>query len=499
MTTRNVILLRQAILASLIVGVVGCAVGPDFHRPAPPEAKSYQSEPTSVPQADAQRLVETMDVPGQWWTLFHSVALNDLIVSALKANPDIAAAQAALRIAQENVYAQEGAYFPSVSANLNPTRQKTAGSLSAVPSSGAYIYSLHTAQLNISYAPDVFGGNRRQVESLKAQAEAQRYQLEATRLTLTSNLVNAAIQEASLRAQIEATQAIIADQQHTLESFRTQFTLGQVAEADVATQQAALAQAQASLPPLQKQLVIQRDAIKALAGRFPDQEPDARFVLADLQLPAELPLSLPSKLVEQRPDVRAAEAQLHSASAQIGVAVANRLPNFSIDGSIGSSANKFGDLFKAGTGFWSTAGNLTQPIFEGSTLLHRQRAAEAAFDQASAQYQSTVIGAFQNVADALHAVQIDTDAWKAALASECAAKHSLDIARNLLKLGSISILSMLQAEQTWQQARLMLIQAEANRLADSAALLQALGGGWWNRTDATASTTPMNRDQGSMP
>ncbi len=485
-----------ALNVACALALAGCTAGPDFHRPAPPNAEGYQPEPlpasattSDVAKGDSQRLVEGKDISAQWWTLFHSQPLNELIEQALKASPDVVAAQAALRNAQENVYAQQGAYFPSVDANLNPTRQKTAGSLSAVPSSGAYIYNLHTAQVNVSYVPDVFGGNRRQVESLEAQAEAQRFQLEATYLTLTSNLANAAIQDASLRAQIASTQDIIEDQTKTRASFHRQFAAGQLAEADVIGQEAALAQTQAILPPLQKQLAQQRDLILALAGRLPNEKSTPAFELSSLQLPDDLPLSLPSVLVEQRPDIRAAEAQMHSASAQIGVAVANRLPNFSIDAGFGSAADKFSQLFGAGTSFWNLAGNITQPIFDGGTLLHRQRAADAGYDQAAAQYRSTVITAFQNVADTLHAIQSDADALKAALLSERRALRSLEITRRRLELGDANYLTVLNAEQTWQQARLNLIQAQANRLADSVALFQALGGGWWNRADSTRTSS----------
>jgi NodT family efflux transporter outer membrane factor (OMF) lipoprotein len=329
--TRSMNAVRCAMLV-LPALLAGCAAGPDFHRPAAPEVKAYQSEPLPAPDADAQRLVAAMEIPAQWWTLFHSQPLNALVDAALAANPDVAAAQAALHAARENAYAQQGAFFPGVEASINPTRQKTAGALSAVPSSGAYIYNLHTAQLGISYVPDVFGGNRRQVESLQAQAEVQKFQLEATYLTLASNVVNAAVQEAASRAQIEATEAMIRNQSKTLDSYRRQFALGQLAEADVA---------------MQEQLALARDLLKALSGAYPDQDRLANFSFDDINLPDELPLSLPARLVEQRPDIRAAQAQVHSASAQIGVAIANRLPNISIDGSFGSAAPKFSQLFDA--------------------------------------------------------------------------------------------------------------------------------------------------------
>ncbi len=474
--------------------LTGCAVGPDFQRPSAPSVAGYEPQPlpgqtasVDVKGGEAQRFVQDMDIPGQWWTLFHSKPLNDLIEQALKANPDIEAAQAALRVARENVYAQQGAFFPSIDADFNPTRQKTAGVLTSPLANNNYIYSLHTAQVSVAYMPDVFGGTRRQVESLKAQADSQRFQLEATYLTLTSNVVAAAVQEAALRGQIEAAGKIIDIQSKSLELLKRQYELGQVAVADVAAQEAALAQVQAMLPPLEKQLAQQRDLLARLIGRFPGEKLVGEFELSSLQLPQDLPVSLPTRLVEQRPDVRSAEEQLHSASADIGVSIANRLPNITLSANAGSSASAINQLFASGAGFWGLAGNLTQPIFQGGTLLHRQRAAEAAYDQAAAQYRSTVLTAFQNVADTLHAIQSDADALKAAVAAERAASRSLAIARSQLELGDIGYLALLNAEQTYQQANMNLAQALAGRYADTAALFQALGGGWWNRTDVPAS------------
>ena len=469
----------------------GCAVGPDFHRPEPPDVKGYQSEPLPATVSagsgadgpvEPQHLIEGMDIPAQWWTLFHSQPLNDLIEQALKANPDVEAAQAALRGAWENVYAQRGFYFPTVTADVNPTRQRMANPLASIVSSGSYIFNVDTAQVSVAFVPDVFGGNRRQVESLQAQAQMQRFELEATYLTLTANLVNAALTEAALRAQIHATHAIIDDQTRTLASFRRQLELGQVAEADVAAQEAQLAQAEATLPPLEKQLAQQRDLIAALAGRFPGETLTASFELSGLSLPEDLPVSLPSKLVEQRPDIRAAEEQMHAASAQIGVAIANRLPNIQLTGNIGSTATEFSQLFTSGTGFWGLAADISQPIFDGGTLLHKERAARAAFEQSKAQYRSTVIAAFQNVADTLHAIQCDTDAVRTARVAALAAARSLAIARRQLTLGDISELTVFAAEATSRQAEINLVLAQANRYTDAAALFQALGGGWWNRS-----------------
>ncbi|HEY8026109.1 MAG TPA: efflux transporter outer membrane subunit [Burkholderiaceae bacterium] len=483
----------NAILAGLLLA--GCAVGPDFSRPAAPAVSGYTAQPVSTPTSsapvaggEAQRFFNAADIPAQWWTLFRSPALNSLIEQSLKNNPNLQQAEAALRVAQETAYAQDGAYFPSVSANFSPSRQKEAlGSVSSSAASGASLFNLHTAQLNVSYTLDVFGGNRRAVESLQAQADSQRFQLEAAYLTLTSNVVTAAVQEASLRAQIAATEAMVKIEQEQLELFKRQLQLGAVAEANVIAQVATLAQTKAMLPPLQKQLAQQRDLLAALAGRFPSDGPAEKFDLTTLQLPQELPLTLPSKLVEQRPDVRAAEEQLHSASAQIGVAKANMLPQFTLSAAGGSMATQISQLFKSGNGFWSLAGGITQPLFEGGALIHKKRAAEAAYDEAAAQYRAIVIAAFQNVADTLQALQFDADALQAAAEAERSAAASLAIARRQVELGDIAYVSLLAAEQTYQQAALNLVQARANRFADTAALFQALGGGWWNRSDGGAN------------
>jgi len=300
-------------------------------------------------------------------------------------------------------------------------------------------------------------------------------------VTLTSNVVAAAVQQASLRAQIVATQDIIAISTKSLALVRRQFELGAVAGLDVAAQEAALAQVRQTLPPLQKQLEQNRDLLTALAGDFPSEDSFEQFELSAIRLPEELPVSLPSKLVQQRPDVRAAEEQLHSASALIGAAIANRLPQFTISAAYGGVATDFTKTFASGNPYWLVAGNVAQTLFAGGTLLHRQRAAEAAFEQAAAQYRSTVLTAFQNVADTLYALQSDAESLKAAVAAERAAKMTLDITLKQQQLGAVSYLALLSAQQAYQQTLIARVQAQANRYADTAALFQALGGGWWNR------------------
>jgi NodT family efflux transporter outer membrane factor (OMF) lipoprotein len=482
---------RRLVLSTLTLALAGCAVGPDFHRPAAPADAGYLTTvPTDVGGGDAgtaQRLALDTEIPAQWWDLFHSPQLNALVEDALAHNPTIDAGRAALRQANESTRAQVGAYFPTVSAELNPTRGKTAAVLSPVTADNNQYYTLHTAQLNVGFAPDVFGLNRRTVESLDAAAENQRFQLEATKLTLASNVVVAAIQEASLRAQIDATHRLIDTQQRVLDSYRKQLALGQVAEADVMTQETQLAQNEATLPPLAKQLAQQRDALAALLGRLPNADLAAHFTLSDLTLPDTLPLSLPSKLVQQRPDVRAAEAQMHSAQAQIGVAIANRLPNLQLTANLGAEAGTIAELLKSSASFWAIGATLTQPLFDAGTLKHKQRAAEAAYEQAAATYRSTVITAFQNVADTLQAMSADANAQRAAQAAERVAARSLDMNRKEFELGNVTSVAVIQAEQAWLQARLTLIAAQTNRLSDSAALLQALGGGWWNAAQGDGS------------
>jgi NodT family efflux transporter outer membrane factor (OMF) lipoprotein len=485
----------RPILAFLWVALIGgCAVGPDFGRPAAPQAERYTPAPlpvktssTDAPGGEAQRFVQNMDIPGQWWAIFHSEALNTLIGQALKANSDVQAAQAALRTAQENLYAQQGGLFPTVSASFIPQRYKNASEVSPTLITFVPYFNLFTAQVTVSYLLDIWGATRRGIESSAALAEQQRFMTEATYLTLTSNLVAAAIQEASLRAQIAATQKLIKIDTDALAILQRQFTLGQVARVDVAAQEATLAQAQATLPPLQKQLAQQRDLLTALAGRLPDNQPAETFELASLQLPADLPVSLPSKLVEHRPDIRSAEAGLHSASALLGVAIANMLPQVTLTATDGTVSTKIGNLFKPTNGFWTLGANLSETIFDGGTLLGKERAARAALDQAAAQYRSAVITAFQNVADSLHALQADADAMKAQVAAERSAQESLEIAQRQLQLGAVNYLAVITAEQTYQQALISRVQAQASRFADTAALFQALGGGWWNRKDVAAA------------
>jgi NodT family efflux transporter outer membrane factor (OMF) lipoprotein len=468
---------RRLVISGLALVLSGCAVGPDFHRPDAPAVTAYTPTPLT---ADAQ-FAEGGDIQAQWWTVFQSPALNALVAEALKANPDLAAAKAALKSAQETYYAQRGALLPEIDAGYNVTRERASSALSPPLNSSQELFTLHTAQLNINYTLDVFGGLRRQTEQAKAQAEQQRFEAEAAYLSLTANVVNAAIQEAALRDQVEATRRTIDAERRILDVMRRQLDLGQIARADVAAQEAAVALAEQNLPPLEKQWAQQRDLLADLTGHFPSEAPAERVDLATLTLPADLPLSLPSKLVEQRPDIRAAEANLHAASAGVGVAIANRLPNITLSANGGGAATTLATLFSNGDGFWTLTGGVAQPIFQGGALLHRQKAAEAALDQARDQYRSAVLSAFQNVADTLQGLQADARDLAAATTAKDSAAESLTIAKRQLELGQVGGISVLSAEQTYQTANAAFIQARANRYSDVAALFQALGGGWWNR------------------
>jgi NodT family efflux transporter outer membrane factor (OMF) lipoprotein len=478
------------IAALALLLIAGCAVGPDFKKPAAPAVSDYTASPLSTTVAspnaaggEAQRFARGADITGDWWVLFHSGPLNELIELSLANNPDLKAAQAALSVARENVLAQRGAYLPSVTAGFSGSRQRQSGQIAPTPNSNAFLYDLFTPQVSVSYAPDVFGLNRRIMESLQAQEKAVRFQMIATYTTLTANVVVAAIQDASLQMQIDATRQLIDINSSMLQILRYQFAKGYANRLDVAAQESQLAQVAATLPPLFKQAAQQHDLLAVLTGRFPSQAPTEKFELASLKLPEDLPVSLPSQLVAQRPDVLQAEENLHAASAKIGIAVANRLPNITLTANAGSTALAMDQLFTTGTGFWGVGAAATAPLFEGGTLLHQERAAKAAYVQASEQYRSTVLTAFQNVADTLTALEQDAAAMQAAAAAADAAKVTLDLAQRQSQAGYAGYLALLSAEQAYQQGRVSLILAEANRYADTAALFQALGGGWWQRAD----------------
>jgi NodT family efflux transporter outer membrane factor (OMF) lipoprotein len=464
-------------------------VGPDFALPAAPEIAAFTPDRQRADNSaggTTQRLEISSKLPADWWALFHSNALNALVERALRDNPNIPAAQAALRVTQANVYAEAGQLLPTAGANYQGTGGLAAAQVSSPLASGANYYTLHTGQFTVSYVPDIWGGTRRQIENLEALKDNQRFANEATFLTLTSSVALGAIQEASLRGQIGVTERLIGISKGILEKVRLQKDLGQATGLDVAGQEALVAQTEATLPPLRKALAIQRDALIVLSGHLPGEGLPERFDFTGLKLPRSLPVSLPSEIVAQRPDVRAAEENLHAASALIGVAIANRLPQFSINGDIGRQGTALANLLSASPQFFFYTGlaSASQTIFDGFTLQQRQRAAEAGFDQVAAQYRMAVLTAFQNVADALYAIRHDTVGLQKAILAEAAAKKSLDLTRVQLAEGQVAFQQVLTAQTTYLQTSLAVIQAQANRYSDTVGLFQALGGGWWNKQAA---------------
>jgi NodT family efflux transporter outer membrane factor (OMF) lipoprotein len=467
----------------IVAGLAACTVGPDFVRPSLPKNAGYVATIPSSARSGGPVLVVGRDISQEWWRVFQNEALSRLVAQALAANPSIKAASATLRQAEENAAASRGTLFPSVTGKASTTR--LGFNAATIGQTYHEEFTLNLAQLAISYTLDIFGLNRRQIEAARAQAEYQRFQLEAAQLTLASNVVVTAIQEASLREQIAATNDVIALQQRTVKLAERQVTLGGGTQADVLTQQAALAQTQATLPTLARRFAQTRNQLHILVGRFPNQPLAAQFELDELHLPDELPVSLPSALVAQRPDILSSEAQLHAATAQVGIAIAEMLPQITLSAGYGNIG--LGRLFGPGSTIYDLGASLSQPLFQGGQLLHQERAARAGLAGALALYRSTVLNAFGNVADVLQALETDDDAVAAQKNAERTAAASLSLAEAQYAAGGVSFLTLLNAQNTLAQARISKIQAETNRLTDVAALFQALGGGWWNRPSAAAA------------
>ena len=378
-------LLTVTALTATVLGVTSCAVGPDFHPPSPPAAQNYT--PTPVPARTAettgaagasQVLDPGLAVPADWWTLFHSEPLDQLIRTGLERSPSVRAATAALRAAQATLDAETAAlFFPRADASAGASRQRTSGAQFGSANAPATIYNLYNASVGVSYRPDVFGGSRRTAEAYRASVDYQRYELEAAYLALSSNLVTTAISEASYRGQLAAARDIVASQRNTLQVVERQFASGGASKADVLAQRTQLAATQAQLPPLEKALAQTRHRLAVLIGDAPNRPDLPEFELASFTLPVDLPLSLPSELVHNRPDIQASEAQLHQASANVGVATANLYPQVSQSASLGADSLTTGDLFKSASRVWSLGGSVTQPHFHFGEQRARPRAAEA--------------------------------------------------------------------------------------------------------------------------
>jgi len=484
-------------MLALAVGfmLTGCMVGPNFRQPDAPATSRYTETPMPEETASsqgsggaAQRFVPGADISAQWWTLFQSDPLDRLVRDSLANSPTLAAATATLRQARENLVAERGALlFPQVDGSLSATREKITGASVGQPGVGSQTFSLYNASVNVSYALDAFGGNRRTLEGLQALVDYQSFQFEGARLSLSANVVTTAILEAQLRAQLKATQEILAAEQRQVDLIEKQYQLGGASRVALATQRTQVEQTRALLPPLERDLAKARHQLAVLAGRLPSEAMLPEFDLDAMVLPQELPISVPSSLARQRPDIQAAEALLHEASAQIGVATANEYPKINLTGSIGEQSLQLHSLF-AGPAVWSLGAGLLQPLFHGGELEARRRAAVAAYDQAEAQYRQTVLLAFQNVADALRALEADARALKAQTDATTYARETLDLTEKQYRLGGTNVLALLIAQQQFQRARLSLVSAQSARYADTAALFQALGGGWWNRDPQAAAS-----------
>lgn len=464
-------------------GLAGCAVGPNFRPPAAPLSAGYgvptpPTVATRIPGGEAQRFLPGQQVAPDWWRAFHSAPVDALVRQALEGSPDLQAARAALRAAQETLAAQRATLLPTLGLTASSVRQHDAATLSPTLANGTQLFSLNTAQLTFDYPLDLFGGQRRQIETLAANADAQHWQVAATYLTLTSNTVIAAINEAAADSELQIARQVVGSARQSLSILQRQYQLGAVSQNDVDAQQATLSQALALVPPLEQQRQQQQDLLAALSGKLPGQgSPQPMLLLDALVLPQSLPLSVPASIVEQRPDIRMAEAQLHAATAQVGVAVADMLPNISLTANAGSAALELAQLASPATRFWSLGASLSQTVFAGGSLVHRKRAAVASMDQAAAQYRSTVLQAFRQIADALAAVQADAATLQAQADATAAASRTLQSLQQDLQSGATSELALLDAQRTFRQAVLAQAAARAARLTDTVNLFIALGGG----------------------
>ncbi|SFB14227.1 efflux transporter, outer membrane factor (OMF) lipoprotein, NodT family [Collimonas sp. OK607] len=477
----------------IIAGLLsGCAVGPDFQTPAAPVVQQYTAgTPVTATVASAgaggvaQRFDPAMDIPAQWWALFHSPQLDTLVREALANSPLMAQAKATLRQARETLSGQTGVTrYPQVDLQLGSTRQQidtAALGIPNVPQAGPF--TLYNAAVDVSYTVDAFGANTRMLEGLQAQVQNQADELQAVRLTLAANVVTAAIRQASLRTQIVSSEQMLRLQLQQLDIMEQRFAAGGIARRDLKNQRTLVAQSEAALPALRQQLAQVSHQLAVYLGKAPAQVDLQPLDLNTLTLPATLPLSLPSALARQRPDIRAAEATLHQASAQVGVATANLYPRLTISGSVGAEQTRISEIANS-LNVWSIGIKLMQPLFHGGELRAKKRSAIAAYDAAAAGYQQTVLQALQQVADSLRALENDARALQARTQAAVNAEDSLTFTQRQYQAGGVSHLSLLDAQRQRMQTDLDRTVAQAARFTDTAALLQALGGGWWNASDA---------------
>jgi NodT family efflux transporter outer membrane factor (OMF) lipoprotein len=470
-----------ALGAGLLAAAVSCRVGPDFARPAVPSTPTYVrgSSPTQTASADgrAQRFVIGAQVAADWWTLFGSRSIDDLVQSCLAGNADLDAARASVRRAEDELRAGYGVFFPQLDAHAGASDQRATPAQFGTPGKPV-TFALYALSGTVSYTIDLWGGNRRQVEGLAAQVDASRATLGGTQVLLTANAITTVVARAAYADEIATTSAMIEVEQEQLRLAQVQVTAGTAAMSTALSIASQLAATQATIPPLEEKR-DQADHLLAVLAGTPPSQPVQPIALDSIKLPTDLPLTVPAELVRRRPDVLVAEADLHAATAQIGVATAAMLPNLTLTGSIGGASNSLGSLLASNGLVDSIAGGLTQPLFHGGALYYQRKAAIDARDQALASYRSTVLAALEQVADVLRALQHDADAVVAQHAAVDAGKRALDLIQANYQSGIATYLQVIIADEQYLQARLGYIQASAQRLQDTVALYAALGGGWW--------------------
>jgi len=468
-------------LAGLLL--VSCAVGPDFVRPKPPATERYTPQPTppSTVQADggAQRFDPTAHIAADWWRLFKSEQIDALVKEAIAGNPNLQAAQASLRQSQDNLRAGYGVFYPQVDAGAGASREKFTGATFG-QSSTSSIFNLFTLSASVSYALDVFGGERRAVESLSAQADYQRYVALATYLTLVGNIVNTVIARAGYGDQVHATEELIALEKDQVHITQAQVTAGTATYASLFTLQSSIATIEATLPPLRQKLAQSEHLLATLTGHLPSDRALPAIDLGKLTLPTDLPVSLPSELVRQRPDILAAEAQLHTASANIGVATAAMFPRITLNGSFGQASNSGSTLLQSSNSVWSLAADVTAPVFHGGTLWYQRKAAIEAYQSALGNYRQSVLSAFEQVADTLRGLEHDAETLDAQSRAVLAAADALKLIQANYRAGLAGYLQVLVADTQYHLASIAYVQGRAQRFQDTTALYVALGGGWWN-------------------
>jgi NodT family efflux transporter outer membrane factor (OMF) lipoprotein len=471
-------------LAAIMAMLGGCAVGPDFVRPAPPDTDRYMREPqpeaTVAADGQSQHFAPGAEITADWWRLFKSAQLDAVVLQALSNNPTLQAAEASLRQSQDNLRAGYGLYFSSGQAGVSASRQLSAAPLEQSGSqTHGTVFNLFTASGTISYTFDVFGGKRRTVEGLRAQADSQRYETKAAYITLSANVVNTSIARAAYAAQIRATKQLIELENQQLHLAETQVRAGTAPYSTILSVRSLLAANQALLAPLEQSASQAGHLLATLEGVLPSKATLPDIDLTELSLPMDLPVSLPSDLVRQRPDILSAEALMHVASANIGIATAAMYPSISLSGTYGGASTTLASL-SAVSKFWSIGPTITTPVFQGNSLWYVRRAAIDAWQQSQATYRQTVLGAFEQVADALKALEHDAEGLQAQVEAKRTAGEALNLLQVNYRAGLVAYPDVLTADVQYHQATIAWLQTVAQRQQDTVALFAALGVGWWN-------------------